>query len=80
MRSRKTIAQSIKDFFQKGTIMNWRANILETLGNVARFFAVIFFIFDGILCAGFTTWFTLKFLSKAIDYLNHTLFSPHSWY
>jgi type IV secretory pathway VirB2 component (pilin) len=80
MRSLETIAQPIKDFFQKGPIMNWRANILETLGNVARFLAVILFIFDGILVAGFSTWFTLKFLSKAIDYLNHTLFSPHGWY
>jgi hypothetical protein len=56
----------------------WKENLIELLRNILRFMSFIFLLFDAILLAVFSTWFTYKIVFFTIDWLSKTVFSK-SW-
>jgi len=58
----------------KGQIMSWQKNVTEKISDVMRFLAYACLATDLIVLAGFTVWFSGKFLYFFVRFLNRTIF------
>ena len=55
--------------------MSWGKSVTEKIADVMRFLAYACLAIDLIALAGFTVWFSMKFLYFFLRFLNRTIFN-----